>query len=46
MKEKCEASTGIARTKQENKRIDNPPIITGFRPILSDKEPVKGERII
>ena len=44
--EKIEDSIGIDKNKQENKSIDRPPIITGLRPTLSDKEPVMGEKNI
>ena len=35
---------GIAKMTQENNKTDKPIIIIGLRPILSDMEPVTGER--
>lgn len=39
-------ATGIANTIDATSKMDKPVIITGFLPILSDKDPIKGERLM
>jgi hypothetical protein len=44
--ENPEGSNGIAKIMQDINKIDNPLTITDFRPILSDNDPVIGDKII
>ena len=46
IKENSDDSIGNANIIQEISKIDNPLRIIGFRPTLSDNEPVIGEKSI
>jgi len=46
IREKVEDSIGNAKNIVETKRIDNPLTIIGLRPILSDKDPMIGDKTI
>ena len=41
-----ETTIGKARITQETNKIDKPIIIIGFRPNLSEREPLIGEKMV
>ena len=44
IREPNETAIGIANMMHDTSNMDNPSTITGFRPTLSDKDPVIGEK--